>query len=93
MSAKGYTDLSAAAERHIRELVRMGWSPENARRMVESVSRGERNRLLASLRGRLQFLSDEASRRAVVSVLDELEEHAVEAQTTLGLGIPVEVEA
>ena len=94
MTAKGYTGLSDAAERHIRELVRMGWSPENARKLVEPVTRGERNRLLASLRGRLQFLPDEASRRAVASVLDELEERAPESQTTLGLGdIPVEVEA
>ena len=85
MSAKGYTGLSDAAERHIRELVRMGWAPDNARAMVEPVTRGERNRLLASLRGRFRFLPDEASRRAVVAVLDELEEHAVEPQTTLGL--------
>ena len=85
MSAKGYAGLSDAAERHIRELVRMGWAPENARKMVEPVTRAERNRVLASLRGRFQFLPDEASRRAVMSVLDELEEQAVEPQTTLGL--------
>ena len=73
MSAKGYTGLSDAAERHIRELIRMGWSPENARRMVEPVAKAEHNRLIASLRGRFQFIPDEASRRAVVAVLDEVE--------------------
>ena len=53
MSAKGYTGLSDAAEQHIRELVRMGWAPENARKMVEPIAVGERNRAIASIRGRL----------------------------------------
>lgn len=80
MSAKGYTGLSDAAERHIRELVRMGWAPENAQKMVEPIARAERNRALASIRGRIQRKAEGLllglSVTDVLSVLDEMEEVA-----------------
>ena len=85
MSAKGYTGLSDAAERHISNLVGMGWSPENARKMVEQVVVGERNRIIASIRGRwsrrcesrASHMTDVAEvQREVVSMLDELESAA-----------------
>jgi len=80
MTAKGYTGLSDAAERHVRELVRMGWAPENARRMVEPIARAERNRALASIRGRIQRKADSLllglGLPDVLAVLDEMEEEA-----------------
>lgn len=43
---------------------------------VPHALRSERNRTIASLRGRLRFLPDEASRRAIARALDEMEQEA-----------------
>lgn len=86
VSAKGIVTGNDPADRLLESLRgRPGdpWSQEEAKRLVEwkrevrrrlgDILAAERRRTIASVRGRLRFIPDEASRRAVVSVLDEME--------------------
>lgn len=79
MTAKGYTGLSDAAERHVVFLEREGLASDFSREKVEAIARAERNRAIASIRGRLSRLPRlDASPECVavadlVRMLDEME--------------------
>ena len=87
MTAKGYVTGNDPADRLLEALNgkprEPKWSQEQAAQLVEwkhairgaipKVLAAERNRTIASLRGRLRFVPDEACCRAILSMLDQME--------------------